>query len=286
MRIRMNAVRTWAAVLAAGGAIVATQAPALATSAPVQPTLTISAKSHLPKVTGDTWVFYAAGKASVAQISGTITNASAGQVVRLFARQFPYTKKPVQVGPTRTLSPTGSTAHYSFKVTPTLATKYKAVLYANSTVTTPEAGSPTTIVYVAATSVYSGVQQCARPTCHETVHVHTFVPPSALGTEMRKRWFAYFGLNLSATGTPSRPKHLTLGAGNIRASSSRRLSDHEYAMTLTMSFTVGNDGYYFLFNACQKDTESKDGLNLPGRHDCGATTISSSLNYLGASVRG
>jgi hypothetical protein len=59
------------------------------------------------------------------------------------------------------------------------------------------------------------------------------------------------------------------------------VNSQQFAVTLTFSFRIGNDGYFFEINACQRDTESKDGLNLPGHHGCGNRSISSTLPYLG-----
>jgi hypothetical protein len=60
------------------------------------------------------------------------------------------------------------------------------------------------------------------------------------------------------------------------------VNGHEFAVTLTFSFFIGNHGYHFLFTACQRDTEAKDGLNLPGHHGCGTLrSVSRHRAYLG-----
>jgi hypothetical protein len=38
-------------------------------------------------------------------------------------------------------------------------------------------------------------------------------------------------------------------------------------------FAIGPDRYSFRFAACTPDTEAQDGLGLPGRHGCGAKTL-------------
>ena len=45
---------------------------------------------------------------------------------------------------------------------------------------------------------------------------------------------------------------------------------------MTFSFRVNNDAYNFLFNFCSKASESKDGVNLPGHHHCGASRVRTS----------
>jgi hypothetical protein len=106
-------------------------------------------------------------------------------------------------------------------------------------------------------------------------------PASALKAEMRKRIYVYFGINLSPTGTPKAPKRLRLGAGGGKAAKARRLSAGEYEVTISYSFRIGNDGYYWTPGWCTKDTEPQDGLGLPGHHGCGAPTISATAYYLG-----
>jgi hypothetical protein len=63
--------------------------------------------------------------------------------------------------------------------------------------------------------------------------------------------------------------------------STRRLNGHEYAVTWTYTFFIGNNAFNWLFNLCQRDVEAKDGLNLPGHHSCGNKTIPSNIPYLG-----
>jgi hypothetical protein len=55
------------------------------------------------------------------------------------------------------------------------------------------------------------------------------------------------------------------------------------AVTFNVSyrFFVGNHGYYWSWIACAKDSETTDGLGLPGTHGCGAKRLSDNTNYLG-----
>jgi hypothetical protein len=54
-----------------------------------------------------------------------------------------------------------------------------------------------------------------------------------------------------------------------------------YRYTFSFSFRIGNDGCAWNWLACVKDTESKDGLGLPGQHGCGARKVSATVDYLG-----
>jgi hypothetical protein len=109
------------------------------------------------------------------------------------------------------------------------------------------------------------------------------VPPPALGTEISKRWYTYFGLNMSKTATPpAGPTVLQLDAGGARVGAPRRVSADEYAVTVTFTFTIGKkDGYTWLWAACVPGSEAADGVGLPGAHGCGAKAIPAVHSYLG-----
>jgi hypothetical protein len=170
---------------------------------------------------------------------------------------------------------------YSFDVIPVLATRYQ-VKFFNSSTGRAVAASPKVTVYVTARARASGGSPCGRPICHQAWHLHIFVPPSTLRTEMPKRWFVYFGLALSRLHEPPPPKILKLGAGNPQVSRPRKINRHEYAVTIKFSFRIGKDRYFYSFFPCQRDTEAKDGLNLPGHHGCGTLhEIGSKRRYLG-----
>jgi hypothetical protein len=281
--MRRSGTKIWLAAVAVAAVVGVAQVPALAAPATTTPTITISAKSAIKPVTGDVFVVFKAGKLANAQIKGTVASATAGQVLQLFARQFPFKNAWAKLGAPVTL--TGASVPYSFNVTPTLATRYHVELFTDSDETTLVAKSAVQTVYVVAQGRYSGFKTCnrrgQRPVCHQRVTLTVTVPASTMRTERPKAWHVYFGLKLSRTGVPSPPKTLKLGGGHARVVSKKKLNAQQYSMTYTLSFRIGNEGYYFLTAACQKDTESTDGLNLPGRHSCGNRFISSKIRYLG-----
>lgn len=269
--------RRIAAIALAGGVIAAAQLPALASPA-TGPTISIAAKSKVAPVTGDVFVIYRGAPAFTrARIGGTVTGASAGQVVKLFAKRFPYKSAWRLVAPPITLSGTG-TVLYSFVVTPTLATEFRVELFATGTATTPLATSATDTVYVVASGKLLAFHNCnTRPVCHVSFKFEVFVPPSTLRIEAKKPWYPYFGINFSSTA----PRWLYLRAGNGRASTPKRVSAGAFTITITYSFRVGNRGFFPGYNFCAKDTESVDGFNLPGHHSCGAKRIRNGNEYLG-----
>jgi hypothetical protein len=243
--------------------------------------LPITATSALPPVTGDTYVQYLGGSNASATISGEVNGATSGEIVRLYARQFPFTAASAPVG-SLTLQPSGSTAKYSFRITPTLATKYQVELFKNGATAKPLASSTTTTIYVVAIPQRVGTPACVgRPTCQLTETHNIFVPPSALRTEMSKTWYSYLGLNLSKKGTPPSPTTLQLGAGNPVTGTPQQITANEFSVTISYTFHIGDGGYHFHSTLCAKDSEAQDGIGLPGSHGCGNGTIPGSYTYLG-----
>jgi len=262
-----------AGVLALGASLaVAGQAQAAA------PTISVAVSTKLPLVTHDAMVLYKDAPYASAKIHGTIAGAGAGEVARLYAQPFPY-RKPAAAIATTTLK--SGTAAYSFTVSPSMATHFWVKLFKSKTATVPSVTSRLQNVYVVLANIATGVKKCARPTCTETVTLTTKVPGSAMATELAKQNYAYAGLNLSKTGTPKTPTTLTLNGDKATVSPTEWVSPTEFRFTITYTFTVGNDGYAWVWNECSKDAVTQDGIGLPGSHGCGAAKISLSTLYLG-----
>ena len=82
-----------------------------------------------------------------------------------------------------------------------------------------------------------------------------------------------------------------LGPGNLKlrqllkavspqVSKPRRVSATEFDLTLRFPSGYGPVLSLWHFAACTADTEPRDGLGLPGHHQCGATTVPPA-SYLG-----
>jgi hypothetical protein len=263
-----------------GSAAIAAQLAGVVPAQAATPAITVAATSSNSTVTGDVFVYFLGGKYGSARIHGTITGATTGEVATLYAQRFPYTTaaKPAR---SITLTATGPTTAYSFTVAPTLATRYQVKVFARKSATTPLATSPRQNLYVVSNGYYTGGKTCGGPACRETFHNYIVVPSSTLRVEMSKPLYPYFGINLSATGTPPEPRWIYLNAGHPSVSGARQISASEFEITVTFSFTIGNDGYYFDWAACAKDTLSADGLGLPGSHGCGARRIPRTISYIG-----
>jgi serine/threonine-protein kinase len=275
------------AVLAAAGVAVVTTGVLRSPAAKPKPppklaSFPITARSGLAPQSGDVWVMYGDGGAAQAQVYGEVKGARPGYVARLYAQPFPFTGKPAAVASV-TLRPAHKIAPYAFKVTPVLATRYYVSVFASRKSKRLLGSSPTAAVYVAATMTHTTARACSRPTCHETFTLKVRVPPSTLGTELAKRWYTYFGLTLSKSATlPKGPAMLQLGAGSPKIGTPRQVSADEYAVTVTFSFPIGKKGANTWFwAACAPDSETADGIGLPGAHGCGAKAIPAVHPYLG-----
>jgi len=88
-------------------------------------------------------------------------------------------------------------------------------------------------------------------------------------------------VNLSNKGTPPVPGWLYLGRGHASVSKPMEINSGKFTFNISYRFFIGNHGYYWSWIACAKDSESTDGLGLPGTHGCGAKRVSDSFAYLG-----
>jgi hypothetical protein len=247
-------------------------------------TIPIAATSGLAPVSGDVYVDYHDGSDSTVKITGGLTKVASGEVVRLYAQQFPYVSAPVPAG-SDILAPAGSTATYTFQVTPVLATRYRAELFQNSAATAPLGVSAVTTVYVTAIPVRTGIIDCgtSRPVCHLTETHTVWVPAAALQDEISKEWYAYLGVNLApaGSGAPPLPSRLRLGAGSAVFDKVQLVASDEFSVTVSYTFNIGYGGWHFYSTVCSKDTEAQDGIGLPGSHGCGDAQIPGNHQYLG-----
>lgn len=257
-------------------------APARATGT-AAPAISIAVTSGFKPVTHDVFVVFHAGSATSARIHGTITGATAGEVAAVYGQEFPYKKPAVRL---QSLALKTAKTAYSFTVTPVLATRYAVRLFADGTAKAKQIATSAAVnLYVIANGFFTGGQGACttRPVCHKTANVFAIVPSTALGVEMGKRIHPYFGLSLAPPGnTPPQPKSLILDGGHARASSARKISSIEFKTTITFTFTIGsNDSYAYDWLTCWRDSEPKDGIGLPGYHDCGAARVPRTIAYLG-----
>ena len=235
---------------------------------------------------GDAFVEYQNATEASAHISGEITNAVSGELVKLYAQQFPFTSAPAPVGSVGSvaLSPTGSTAQYSFQATPALATRYTVEVFQSSTATTPLASEAVGTVYVVMNQPGESTTSCTGSQCQSTETVTVYVPASALSAQMSEPIDTYFAIAYSSSGAgPPQPETLQMGAGDPTVSTPQQVSADEYRITLTFSYSSNGESYHSAWRHCTKSLEAQDGIGLPGAgsNGCGSQTIQDSMTYIG-----
>jgi hypothetical protein len=241
-----------------------------------------SVSSAFAPLDGNVFVTYQDGADSSAAVSGQVTHAVSGQVARLYAQQFPFTSPPALAG-SAALATAGTTARYSFQVTPTLATRYTVEVFRDSTATTPLATSATSTVYVAQHKGNNSTITCSGSQCRINDTATVLIPASALSTQIAKHVYTYFGISYAASGKASQPASLQLGAGDPVVGTPQQVSSDEYQFTLTFSFSRNNGSYAFTWHNCTVSVEAQDGVGLPGGGDygCSSPTIPQTESYLG-----
>jgi TIR domain len=277
---RLHALMLMGAVLvvAAIAAFVLASSPGV----PGVPTPSVEANvsSAFAPLAGNVFVKYQDGTDATAQVSGQVTNTVSGEVAKLYAQQFPFTKAPTPTGSVA-LHSSGTTARYTFQVTPTLATRYTVKVFRNSTGTTPLANSTTSTIYVIMNQPGSNTSDCPGSECRSMETVTVQVPASALRTQMSEHVYTYFAVNY---GTDATPETVQLGAGNPVVSTPQQISADEYQFSLAFSYSTNNESSYeAAWRHCTKSMEAKDGIGLPGSgsYGCGSQTIQSSATYIG-----
>jgi len=263
-------------LVAAAGAIPA-EAASTSTSVSINatsPNYPFGTVNH--KVDGYALVLYNAPKGwNTATISGKVSGGTSGETAALLAEPFNATR----FSTTATAAVKGASTSYTFKVKPTLATKYEVEVLSGSTV---KATSNVAAVYVTETpSASKWTTKCSGGNCTFSFKYYQELPASAYKTETAKPWFFYFDLDPKLSPT-SFPKYLYLDK-SASVSKPHKLSSIEYYVTVTWSYktTLKNPANYGIADMCTKDSESRDGLGLPGSHGCGAKRVSTSADYVG-----
>jgi hypothetical protein len=252
--------------------------------APAVPAAAVAASlsSAYAPLNGNVFVNYQDGTDSNAAVSGQVTNAVSGEVARLYAQRFPFTSPPA-LAASAALDPSGTTAPYSFQVTPTLATRYTVEVFRDSAATAPLAASSSGTVYVAQNKGNDSTRTCTGSQCQVTDTATVVVPASALSTQMAEHVYTYFGISYAATGNAPVPATLKLGAGNFAVGAPQQVSADEYQFTMTFSFSTNDESYAYSWHNCTVSMEAQDGVGLPGGggYGCGSPAIPQTETYLG-----
>lgn len=232
---------------------------------------TISVSASFPAVAGERLVIYKAAGSDTATISGTVTGAPPRAKATLLARPFRARSFTAESNPIalRHASP----ARYSFTVQPSVATAYEVRITAGKNVV---ATSAVQTVYVAGGGRKSPPRQkCSRSSCTFDFPAYLFIPAPAYNFETHKHWYLYLEV-----GYPRLPGYFRLDS-LAKASRVRKISADEFEVTFTFHIPLRNGSGLWETNFCTKDTESKDGMGLPGASGCGDKRVSAHDRYLG-----
>ncbi len=234
--------------------------------------VTVSTPPHTEKAK-EFSVVYGGGSDGTAQIGGEVINAVNGEVVTLYAQHFPFAAPPTPAASVD-LSPVGTIARYTFRVTPIVLTRYSVKVFRSRIATTPLVSSPISVIYVIPNYSGSLVPTCAGTQCQAAWSVTISVPPSALKTEMSSTVYTYFALNYEGFSPSSPSRVLSLGAGNPVIGAPRQISADKYTLTIKFSYPNDPNSISVLASVCKKPLYLKDGIGSPGGSDCGSRTMS------------
>jgi hypothetical protein len=255
--------------MAAGGLVAAGAIPA-ASASPAAASITIATKSALPAISGHTVVVFATSGLRTATISGTITGASPGDVATLWSKPFGAT---TFTATSSTVALATTPQAYGFTVRPSRATAYEVRVTTGATI--DGTSSAAKVFVIAGGHAGPAHKTCTRTTCTYGYRAFEILPAAAYKTEVHKRVYLYL-----AVGYPKLPGRYTLDTAD-RASAPTKISPTEFRVTLTWHITLHRGSARWQTLACTKDTESSDGLGLPGHHGCGDKYISRSAVYAG-----
>jgi eukaryotic-like serine/threonine-protein kinase len=275
---------TWAATGRAPGGPGTAARPAVAAYPASLASVAATVETNYEQVDGNSYAaYYTPGVLGSyprqASFAGEVTGAAPGEVVRLYAQQFPYTSAAAPVA-SMSLDSVGGTARYVLSATPVLATRYQVRLLRSATATTPLATSATKTVYVIRDDQFayaSATNNCTgtvgNEVCHETISVTVYSPPSVIRTEMAKRKYLYVGFGAVSAEGGSPDSVMRLDTDGV-ASSPELVAANAYRMTLSYNYSV--NGGAGLIGFCTQQTEAQDGIGVPGSPACGADSIPTS----------
>jgi hypothetical protein len=238
--------------------------PGASSAHTAQTTISITAQTANNPVRGLVWATY--GK--TATISGATGDGQPGTTVELQQSAFPFKEGFAAAGQ----ATTGDGGSYSFTAKPAAATQYRVVL-----VSDPTSLSPVVTVYVAANWINLPTHPCSGFSCHKDFGNRVVYPPAVAKQEGAKSAYFYFGVHYGTNPTP--PNRVRF----VKTGRLHRLNGHTYKTGFSVTFPTAR-AYYYEWVICTKDTESADGLGLPGHHSCGGRSIPYSVikaGYIG-----
>ncbi|MGD0592966.1 MAG: hypothetical protein ABSB54_04705 [Acidimicrobiales bacterium] len=214
-------------------------------------------------------------------LSGTFTDAVAGEKAQLLWKPFPFTGAE-QVGPSKALSVARNhKAPFSFSVQPETATEYSVNLL-NPDGSVNGTFALETLYVVSTRSLGAGKVDCIGNTCHISFTLLRFLPVAVSTAELAKPYYDYLGLSFSGRSTPAPPTFMYRKSGwTVSKTTAVPRVASEYETTFRLSFHLAKANYSYVADACTIDSESTDGFGLPGHHACGNARVPVTTSYLG-----
>jgi hypothetical protein len=257
-----------AAALAVGGLGLMGVSPATAARTPA---VSITVTSKFMKVSGFTWVYYKPAADNAATVSGTAINVSTGDTVTLYAEPFGAKTSTVTGKPAKLTADSLGNASFSFTVHPSRETEYEAEVTTQDNLHATSAAQAVYVTRGFADNHFT--QSCAHGHCTASYRFYVEIPASAYKSEVKKHWYLYFAA--AATQPATYPLSKSASAKD------HKVNAGEFYALFTFRWKTKNPGIDTWRFGCIKDTESSNGIGLPGHHGCGNKKLSTTLPYVG-----
>src|SRR5580658_1144645 len=253
-----------AAALAVGGLGLVGVFPA---SAARTPAVSITVSSQFMKVSGVTWVYYKPAADNAATVSGTAINVSTGDTVTLYAVPFGAKKATATGKPVTLTADSLGNASFSFTVHPSRETDYAAEVTTQDNLHATSAAQAIYVTRGFADNHFT--QSCAHGHCTASYRFYVEIPASAYKSEVKKHWYLYFAA--SATQPATYPLSKSASAKN------HKVNAGEFYALFTFRWKTKNPNMAIWCYGGTTDTESSNGIGLPGHHGCGNKKLSTTL---------
>src|SRR5580698_9978916 len=257
-----------AGALVVGGLSLVGVSPATAARTPA---VSITVSSKFMTVSGFTWVYYKPAADNAATVSGSAINVSTGDTVALFAEPF-GAKTFTATGKPQTLTADSlGNASFSFTVHPSRETKYEAEVTTQDSLHATSAAQAIYVTRGFADNHFT--QSCGHGRCTASYRFYVEIPASAYKSEFKKHWYLYFA---AAANQPA-----TYPLTKSASAKNHKVNAGEFYALFTFRWKTKNPNLSTCLFGYIRNTESSNGIGLPGHHGCGNKKLSTTLPYVG-----
>ncbi len=135
--------------------------------------------------------------------------------------------------------------------------------------------TPVTVYVTEGGTLTNKHNRCSRTSCTFSYKITEFLPASAYKTETHKQFYLYLAVGLPEDSGQVHPRQGRHGIQD-QEDQLRRVRGDLHLACCAPSWRGELDHH-----VCTKDSESKDGMGLPGTHSCGNRHISRKVRYIG-----